>query len=147
LGAHHLQHGRIGTQRGSDHGRGDLDDPGEPRRDGDAVARELDGRFQQDVRCQPAEPFVRIGPRPDRAGNGDRGRTAHRDRAVARRSKGRRVDARCRATGAVQRELRPRSRVPDEPERVAAEAAALGRDDTEHSVRRDRGVDRGAPGA
>ena len=64
-----------------------------------------------------------------------------------RRAEAAGVGRRRRPTRAVQRGLPSRGRVPDEPERIAADAAAVGHDDGQDRVRRDRRVDRVAAGA
>ena len=94
---------------------------------------------------QPAEPRVGIAPGADRAGHRDRQRPAQRDRRVAGSRAGppRQLPAGARPEP-LSAHLATGRRVPDQPERVAADAAAVRHDHAEHGVRRDRRIDRGA---
>ena len=99
-------------------------------------------------RGQPAEPPVGVAPRSDRARDRDRQRPAERDRRVSPRRGAPPASARGRRPArTVERELPPGRRVPDQPERVAADPAAARHDHAEHGVRRDRGIHRRPAGA
>ncbi len=106
--------------------------------DRETVARVALGRRQQLVQAQPAVQPADVFPRAHRAGDG------HAERAALRQDPaGQRVErggAR-RAAAAVVRDGAARARVVDDPERVAADAAAGGVDHRQHGVGGDRRVD------
>ena len=123
--------------RGGSLDRGDEAVPGR-----EPFLGELDGRAEDRPTVQSAGPLVCITPRP----NG----TRHRDREPAAEGQPRQPSIpecrgirRARRTSrAVERQLSSCRRIPDQPERVAAEAAAVRHDDGEYRIRRDRGIDR-----
>ena len=101
-----------------------------PSQAGNPAACQLDGRRRGSRRATAGRRRVGVAPRADRARDRDRQRAAPRQLRSARwRAGTRRVRARAGAPGAVERRLPPRRRVPDQPERVAADAAAVGHDD------------------
>ena len=102
----------------------------------------LDRRGEDGVARQAAPPAVRVAPRSDRAGDGDAERAAERDPVEALVPERLRRRARRRSPGAVEPDLLGRRLVPHQPERVAADPAAVGHDDGEDRVGRDGGVDR-----
>ena len=134
----------VAPERRLDQRRGPLDGLDEPRSMPGSRRRPARWPGPGGRRRQPAEPGVGIGPGADRARHGDGQRPAQRDRLVAGSPQGGRVGAGRRPARPVERDLATGRRVPDQPERIAAEAAALGHDDAQHGVRRDRGVDRRA---
>ena len=79
----------------------------------EAVPGELDGRGEDRRAAQPAMPRVRIGPRADGAGNGDRERPAEREGSDASRphplDRPRPEHARIRSAPSGGRRPRPRS--------------------------------------
>ena len=102
----------------------------------------LDRGSQDRVPRQPAPPAVRIGPRPDGARHADPVRSPERDPVqpgVAQPGGG---GPGRRPTGPVERDLFADGLVPHQPERVAADAAAVGHDHAQDRVRGDRRVDR-----
>ena len=93
---------------------------------------------------EAAESVQELNPGIHRSGDVDRQRPALRHRLVAGRTD--RLDRQRRggATAAVEPVEPPVTGIPDEGERVAAEAAGVAVDDGEHRVRRDGRVDGGA---
>ena len=116
-----------------------LDQPVPGREAGRCV---LDRRRQHRIAGEPPPAAVGVGPGPDRARDRDGERTAQRDAVQAPRAQCRGVHAARRAPGAVERDLLAGRLVPDQPERVAADPAAVGHDHAQHGVRGDRRVDR-----
>ena len=109
-----------------------------PRRE--AVHRDLDRPAEDLGARQPSESVVGVAPGPHRAGDGDRHRPVVGERLHPAGAECRRIRGGGRAPRPVQGDLLPRGLVPDEPERVAADAAAAAHDDAEDGVRGDRRV-------
>ena len=123
---------------------GCLDRPHEMLVGREAAPGQLDRGGQQRGNRQVPPARMRVGPGPNRAGDRDRERPAKGQRRQPAGPEGFRVRARRSAARPVERGLGARGLVPDEPERVAPEAARLAHHDGENRVRRDRGVDRAA---
>ena len=126
-----------------------LDDVAEAGRCGHAVACQLDGRGEQRRARQAPEPGMRVGPRANRARHGDRQRAVERERGHPGRPQtggvgG--VGGGRRPARSVERDLRPGGGVPDQPERIAADPAAVRHDHGQDGVGRDRRVHRGPAG-
>src|SRR5438552_16490034 len=85
---------------------------------------------------------MRVAPRRHGARYGHRHRTAEGEAIEARPAQAHGIRISRRTAGPVQRRLRPRARIPDQPERIPAQSACLGHHDREGGVRRDRGVQR-----
>ena len=108
----------------------------------EAVPGQLDGGGEDCVHRQAPPAGMRVGPRSDRAGDGDRERTAEWEHGEPAGPERGRIDAARSTSRPVERGLRGGRLVPHEPERVTAQAAGLAHHDPEDSVRGDRGVDR-----
>ncbi len=114
-------------------------DEGGPGRE--AAARQLDGRGEDVASGQPPVAGVGIAPRAHRPGHRDAQWSPLRERRQALGAQTGGVGRGCAPARAVERVLRPARRVPDEPERVAAESAVVGDDDAQDRVRGDGRVD------
>ena len=100
------------------------------RRAGDTTCRGVGRGGDRRVEASRAEPLGEVGPEADRARNGH-GRRAVRGRATS-------AERRRRTARAVDPSERT---VPDDRERIAAQAVVTRLADREHRRRRERGVD------
>ncbi len=102
--------------------------------------RVLDRRRQHRIAGEPAPAAVGVGPGADRTRDRDGERTAQRDPVQALRAQCRGVHVPRRAPGAVEGDLLAGRLVPHQPERVAADPAAVGHHHAQHGVGGDRGI-------
>ena len=121
-----------------------LDRPHEVLVGREATPGHLNRGSQQRRDRQVSPTGMRVGPGPDRAGDGDRERPAEGERHQPAVPEGLRVCARWGASRPVECSLGAGRLVPDQPERVPPEAARLAHHDRQDRVRRDRRVDRAA---
>ena len=137
--------GEPGTRphRRLDPGRRDLDAADESVPCREAAPGQVDGRSEDLRSREPPEPGVGVGPRADRARDGDRQRPMEREAFEPASSQGGRVGGSSRSSRAIERVLAAFGGVPDEPERIAADAAEQRPDDGQRGVRGDGRIDRG----
>ena len=111
--------------------------PGPRREPGRRV---LDRRRQHRVAREPAPAAVGVRPGADRARDRDGEGPAQRDPVEAPLAQRRGVHPGGRAPGAIEGDLLAGRLVPHQPERVAADPAAVGHDHAQHGVGGDGGV-------
>ena len=136
--------GRVRAERVAADRRGPLDGLDEAAPRGEAIARQLDRGGQQGRPREPAEPVMRVAPGAHRPGHGDRQGAPQRHLSEPSPDQRAGVRGRRRAARPVQADLLAGARVPDQPERVAADAAGAAEDDRQGGVRGDGRVDRRA---